>query len=130
MIVSSRTPEGQPGRCPVCGHEAPLLACGPLADAPCPQCGTLIWPIHTPDSLYLLAADILSADQRETLRMLVERARRPDLDSLDQVELMMDLEEAFDVCIPDEVAERLRSVDDIVQYLSSGRGESGLEQPD
>lgn len=39
-------------------------------------------------------------------------------DSLDVVELVMALEEAFDLEIPDEEAEKIRTVKDIVEYLA------------
>jgi acyl carrier protein len=38
-------------------------------------------------------------------------------DSLDVVELVMALEEAFDMEIPDEDAEKIRTVKDIYDYL-------------
>jgi len=38
-------------------------------------------------------------------------------DSLDVVELVMALEEAFDVEIPDEEAEKIRTVKDVFGYL-------------
>jgi len=38
-------------------------------------------------------------------------------DSLDQVELVMALEEAFDLEIPDEDAEKIRTVQDAVAYI-------------
>ncbi len=38
-------------------------------------------------------------------------------DSLDVVELIMALEEAFDVEIPDEEAENIRTVQDIYDYI-------------
>lgn len=38
-------------------------------------------------------------------------------DSLDVVELVMALEEAFDLEIPDEDAENIRTVKDIMDYL-------------
>lgn len=38
-------------------------------------------------------------------------------DSLDQVELVMALEEAFDLEIPDEEAEKIRVVQDAVNYV-------------
>lgn len=38
-------------------------------------------------------------------------------DSLDQVELIMAFEDAFDVEIPDEDAEKLKSVKDAIAYL-------------
>jgi acyl carrier protein len=40
-------------------------------------------------------------------------------DSLDIVELVMALEEAFDLEIPDDDAEKIRTVQDIHQYLAS-----------
>jgi acyl carrier protein len=39
-------------------------------------------------------------------------------DSLDVVELVMALEEAFDLEIPDEEAEKIRTVKDILEYLA------------
>ena len=38
-------------------------------------------------------------------------------DSLDTVELVMALEEAFDIEIPDEDAEKIRTVQDAVDYI-------------
>ena len=40
-------------------------------------------------------------------------------DSLDTVELVMAFEEKFDIEIPDEDAEKMRSVGDAVEYLTS-----------
>jgi acyl carrier protein len=40
-------------------------------------------------------------------------------DSLDQVELIMAFEDAFDIEIPDEDAEKLKTVKDAVTYLDS-----------
>lgn len=40
-------------------------------------------------------------------------------DSLDVVELVMALEEAFDIEIPDEEAEKINSVGDIVAYIEA-----------
>lgn len=40
-------------------------------------------------------------------------------DSLDTVELVMAFEEEFDVEIPDEDAEKIRTVKDVVEYLNS-----------
>ena len=39
-------------------------------------------------------------------------------DSLDVVELVMALEEAFDLEIPDEEAEKIRAVKDVIEYLA------------
>lgn len=40
-------------------------------------------------------------------------------DSLDVVELIMALEEEFDIEIPDEAAEKASKVGDVVDYISS-----------
>ena len=40
-------------------------------------------------------------------------------DSLDIVELIMAFEEGFNIDIPDEQAEKLRTVDDAVKYLET-----------
>jgi acyl carrier protein len=40
-------------------------------------------------------------------------------DSLDTVELVMAFEEAFDIEIPDEDAEKIRTVKDAVDYINS-----------
>lgn len=42
-------------------------------------------------------------------------------DSLDVVELVMALEEAFDLEIPDEDAEKIRTVQDIFDYLGKNK---------
>lgn len=44
-------------------------------------------------------------------------------DSLDVVELIMGLEEEFDVEIPDEDAEKIATVQDAVSYIDSKQGE-------
>ena len=50
MTISSRTPEGQPNRCPVCRRRLRLSPSWPSPDAPCPHCGSLVWfpAAHTP----------------------------------------------------------------------------------
>ena len=40
-------------------------------------------------------------------------------DSLDQVELIMAFEDAFDVEIPDEDAEKMKTVKDAMEYLQT-----------
>lgn len=42
-------------------------------------------------------------------------------DSLDIVELIMALEEAFDLDIPDEQAEKIRTVGDAVSYIKGNK---------
>jgi acyl carrier protein len=42
-------------------------------------------------------------------------------DSLDVVELVMQFEEAFDIQIPDEDAEKIKTVNDAVQYIEKNQ---------
>lgn len=43
-------------------------------------------------------------------------------DSLDTVELVMAFEEEFGIDVPDNEAEKLRSVEDVVAYITSVQG--------
>jgi acyl carrier protein len=43
-------------------------------------------------------------------------------DSLDQVELVMELEEAFETDIPDEQAEKIKTVGDAVNFIKGQLG--------
>ena len=43
MVISSRTPEGRPNRCPVCGSNLKIEPSDSTGDAPCPHCGHLLW---------------------------------------------------------------------------------------
>jgi acyl carrier protein len=45
-------------------------------------------------------------------------------DSLDLVELIMSLEEEFNIEIPDEAAEKIRTVGDAIEYLEERLGEA------
>ncbi len=46
-------------------------------------------------------------------------------DSLDIVELVMELEDEFDVSIPDEDAEKIQTVGDAVKYIKEHTQENG-----
>ena len=43
MEPSSRTPEGEPNQCPVCGHRVIIEPSAGTFDATCPHCGCLLW---------------------------------------------------------------------------------------
>ena len=43
-------------------------------------------------------------------------------DSLDMVELLMNLEDNFSMTIPDEDAENIRTVGDAVEYIEKNKG--------
>ena len=46
VSVSSRTPEGTPNRCPICQRAVVVEPSLLFGDAPCPNCGTLLWFLH------------------------------------------------------------------------------------
>jgi hypothetical protein len=43
IVISSRTPEGKPFHCPVCGSGVKIEPSQPMGDVPCPRCGHLLW---------------------------------------------------------------------------------------
>jgi acyl carrier protein len=109
MSISSRTPEGQPGYCPVCGSAVCLLPCEPIFDAPCPSCGHLLLFLTVGEQTEILE---FSQERQARIRRLlcerlgIEQQTFPDdaaetaklindlgADSLDAVELVMELED-------------------------------------
>jgi acyl carrier protein len=115
MAISSRTPEGNPLACRICGKRAFIETSFPLDDATCPSCGSLLTWFR--DRLGPEAPGVAPTS------ITPETSFANDLgaDSLDAVELVMELEEAFDVQIPDDVAERLRTVGDAIRYIRERR---------
>lgn len=63
-----------------------------------------------------IVSNILGVDS-EDIKM--ESSFMDDLgaDSLDVVELIMDLQDEFNLEIPDEDAEKIRTVSDVVEYI-------------
>jgi acyl carrier protein len=109
MTVSSRTPEGLPHQCPVCGKLAALEPSYPGGDSCCPSCGHLLWWFRD-----RLGGEGLAAEQITFSSSFVD-----DLgaDSLDIVELVMELEKDFGVTIPDEEAERIKTVGEAIRFI-------------
>ena len=69
MVISSRTPEGEQNRCPVCGQECRIEPSEPLRDGPCPHCGHLLW--------FAQSNDQLAAGRRSALVQLTEMGFGP-----------------------------------------------------
>ena len=124
VTVSSRTPEGFPSECALCGASTNLEFSAPSRDAVCPNCGSLVW----------LSAELLSTFQRQfsdvlgvTLDRITPDTTLADLgaDSLDLVELVMELDEEFDVSIPDDIAQRIQTIGDLMRYIEQQRRKPG-----
>lgn len=128
VTISSRTPEGFPSRCPLCGARTRLEFSDRTGDAPCPSCGHLLWK----------STELLEKAQRHVAASLVVTPERISsdsnfselgADSLDEVELLMELQEEFGISIPDDVAERIQTLGDAIRYIEAKlreqRGEEG-----
>lgn len=68
-----------------------------------------------------IVVDKLQVDEKQ---VTLEASFSEDLgaDSLDTVELVMDLEEHFEIEIPDEDAEKIKTLKDAVDYVSAKKG--------
>ncbi len=73
------------------------------------------------EKVFQIVSEQLSVDKGELSR---ETSFVNDLnaDSLDTVELVMELEDEFDMTIPDEEAEKLATVGDAISYIEKSAG--------
>ena len=73
---------------------------------------------ETFDRVKKIIVDRLDVDES---KVIMEASFKEDLeaDSLDVVELVMELEDEFDMEISDEEAEKINTVGDAVNYISS-----------
>jgi acyl carrier protein len=101
MTVSSRTPEGWPGRCPVCGAQVTLEPSTPFGDAPCPVCGQLLWFVDLDtglrffekrEAVEIIARNLGISEEEVDLSPSSSFLERFGADSLDIVELLLELE--------------------------------------
>jgi hypothetical protein len=108
MRISSRTPEGRPNHCAVCGKRIVIEPSHPFGDAPCPHCGCLLWFISSGDDIQFFADDGSHNYRERVIRIMANTLgvdedtvrKNPNIwnelgaDSLDLVELIMELEES------------------------------------
>lgn len=124
MTFSFPTPEGMPSECPLCGAETKIEFSDEAQDAPCPSCGHLLWAsTRLVQSVTQRYADVLGTAPGA----IHADTRFADLggDSLETVEMVMELEEEYDILIPDDVAERIQTVRDAVRYIQDQRRRLG-----
>jgi acyl carrier protein len=73
---------------------------------------------ETFDRVKNVVAQQLSIDNLDVITPKSKFVDDLNADSLDIVELVMGLEEEFDIEIPDEAAEKISSVQDAVDYIN------------
>lgn len=117
MIISTRTGEGIPHRCPICNKVSSVEPSYPGGDSCCPSCGQLLWWFR--DRLSREAGVV-----SERITLSSSFAEDIGADSLEIVELVMELEEEFEVTIPDDEAERIKTVADAIRYIQRHRREA------
>ena len=65
-----------------------------------------------------ILSDQLDADEKE-MTMDTNIVRDLDADSLDIVELLMTIEDEFDIEIPDEEIENIKTIGDLTEYIQN-----------
>src|SRR5947209_7400529 len=128
MTTSARTSEGDALPCPLCQKEIRFESAQPAGEVPCPHCGKPLWFIPAQkrclnyrevspllEKIIPIISDKLGVN-KEQIKSTSTFLGDLGADSLDVVELIMDLEEKFKITIPDEEAEHLKTVADLVNY--------------
>ena len=70
------------------------------------------------DRVVEIVAEQLGAD-KEKISLKTSFVNDLGADSLDQVELVMELEEEFDITIPDDAAEKIQTVGEAFAHIES-----------
>ena len=74
MVISSRTPEGTPNLCPVCGSAIKIEPSDPAGEAPCPVCGHRLWFTWEDAGDAVVIKPTCSILQSEDLDTLIDKA--------------------------------------------------------
>jgi acyl carrier protein len=116
MTVSSRTPEGLPSHCPLCGAVTNLEFSDPAGDAPCPNCGYLL---RKSNRILSCIRNSLAKYYSIPISEIEAKTLFEDLrnDSIDLIELLIELEDECDIVIPDEDYSAIRTVGDLIRYV-------------
>jgi acyl carrier protein len=111
MPIASRTPEGDPFSCRVCGAVDRVEPSPLVGDAVCPRCGSYI-------ARFLSRFDERFPSAPRPVSLDTPLAELADADSLDLVELALELEEEFGVTpTPEQLAE-CETVEDLIRSLT------------
>ncbi|NOT00256.1 MAG: acyl carrier protein [Phycisphaerales bacterium] len=75
-------------------------------------------PEEIKEKVVSIVSEQLSVDKNE-IQMETSFVNDLNADSLDTVELVMELEDEFDINIPDDEAEKLQTVGQAIQYIQN-----------
>jgi len=110
MTISSRTPEGTPHRCSICGKVVHTEPSPLLGDSCCPNCGQLLGWFQN----QLAQSDSPDADPITPSTPFATQ-------SLDVVELVMAIEEEFGLVLSDAEAAQFETVADAIRWIEQHR---------
>ncbi|MDD7182280.1 MAG: acyl carrier protein [Peptostreptococcus porci] len=68
-----------------------------------------------------IISEQLNIENPETLKMDTNLLEDLDADSLDAVEIIMNIEEEFEIKIPDEEIDNVKTIGDIISLIESNR---------
>lgn len=77
-------------------------------------------PTEIEEKVIQIVAEQLSVDRNE-ITLQTSFVNDLNADSLDTVELVMELEDEFDLTIPDEEAEKLKTVGEAIEFIRKNR---------
>jgi len=66
-----------------------------------------------------IIAEQLNIDDTSSITLDTNLTEDLDADSLDAVEIIMNIEEEFDIKIPDDKIETVKTINDIISYLET-----------
>ena len=108
MTISSRTPEGLPHRCPLCGKTDATDPSPETGDTVCPCCGHLLWLDR---DRFGKRHDLITLLDDETV-----------VDSFKITELVMLLDEDCDIILTTEEIARIETPQDVIEILKERWG--------
>ncbi len=78
----------------------------------------MVTAVEIEEKVIQIVSEQMSVDKNEVSRG-TSFVNDLNADSLDTVELVMELEDEFDLTIPDEEAEKLKTVGEAIDYIKS-----------
>ena len=116
MTDSSRTPEGSSGHCVLCGKDVQIEFSDLGSDATCPYCGYLI--IQSAEILDHFMS-IFQRTQGGSAQAIDMSSQFPAMgfDSLETIELVMQLEKEFGISISEDEASNIQTVGEAIRYI-------------